>query len=316
MSRPLVTTGPLSLPPHRKAWDLAMVSTRRPPRCQGTLLLDTFGENAAGRNTSTPNTSADLQASLPSYAVLRGAGFVTAVGCVCAVPMLIDRDGEKVGLRVELQRLELAGKALGESLRRSALKALASTGECIDEKSVWLSADLVAAQWARLPRLETLDSKDSRTKFVERFKRILKARYTPEEAETGGCTSFPPYGVPVSAAGIDESLLEELTSHLGLPYARGSHYGLGWALHTQLVRHREIDFNGDEEREGLVLASMLGFVLGRAVPSQARRLNAEDQDELRRVQRGVATPVVSEDVLQYFPSDGRMLIVADISTPT
>ena len=298
-----------SLPRNSKA--SAMVSSRRPTSNQGTLLLDAFREDGAESNAPAAPcahvTDAELDASLPAFAVLRTAGFVTALGCVCAAAVL--REGHDVpGMHVDLRRLEIAGKALGKPLRRADVKAFAAVGLPTDQDSVVLDANLVSSQWKRLPRGLHHD-REARENFWSRYKRLLSGGHPQQK--WGVSAQLPLFGKPVTAAAVSEDTLARLMSHLDLPYATGRHYGLDWELLVGIKRHSDSDYL-EEERDAVALSTALSFVLGRAVPSRPRRLNAQDHDGLHHLRDALARGVLPQEMLRAFPSDGRMLIVNEL----
>ena len=159
--------------------------------------------------------AADRQASLPVFDVLQRVGFVTIVGCVCAVPMRSERGA--LGLLVCTARLQLAARAVNCSLHKRNVTAFMRAGIKVGGTGILLQPHVVREQWRCMGPQAREPSQDTRSHFARRFRRLITSSQNKKKIDDGpGALEVLAFGRPLSAQGVDDALLRDLLNCLGL----------------------------------------------------------------------------------------------------
>ena len=259
--------------------------------------------------------STDWKDSLPAFSALQKVGFVTAVGCVCCLPVR----GEDCILRLHVctVRLALAAKALGEPLAAKHIRAFMRTGQ-VDKRvdtQVIVECETLAEQWVSFDRLD-YGTSESRAKFASRLQAVSKkknAATLPMQNLSSEVARHFTWGVPCAKDSIDEEALEEFLRKTGGNYRAGAHYGLCWTpIHNQRLSYQ---FTFLDSINGCNPART-SFVVDMFVPGPSHILGANDRttEALQKLlscrSKALDTSPHPLDVLlEEAASDERMIVL-------
>lgn len=283
-----------------------------------TQCLDRYDAGATSSSNAKKATgilSKDWQDSRPAFSALQKVGFVTAVGCVCCLP--VRGEDRKIRLYVCTVRLALAAKALGEALTNKEIRAFMRTGH-IDKRvdtQVIVECDTLVEQWVSFDHLD-YGTCESRAKFVSRLHRLSRknqGQTLPVQNISSEPARHFAWGVPCTKDSIDEEVLEEFLSKTCGKYRLGAHYGLCWApipnhrlSHKFTLLDSSIDCN----------PAKTSFVADVFVPGSVHRLCANDKAThalqrllSRRSKDLEASPHPLDVLMDEVSSDERMILL-------
>ena len=207
----------------------------------------------------------DRKGSQPAFVVLRACGFITPLGCICAVPILHDSNPYFL---VCPERLKVAALALGMPLRKKTLMHFTRTGRPgADSLSLLIQPRLVADQWREVEKI-TVPS----ALFAERFWKY-SARVTWPHAKACMHPVFEWFGVGLPAEALDDSALRACFSAVDLAVASEQHYGFDW---LPLTIHRVSEVLLRRDASDGHFPSKLAFLTGYRIPGPPLRLEPGD----------------------------------------
>lgn len=246
------------------------------------------------------------------FAILHKVGYVTSLGCVCCIPVRVEKD--QIHLRVCTQRLVCAARALGESISKCQLRAFMRN--CSNDKEcpsmVSIDCKTLNHQWKSMSTLDDTTI-EHRAKFAARLKAsIHKKNWKPLISGENSPDIASDFGFPYAKEWIDEKLLSEflVATSLG-PYRPGAHYGLFWKSGP----HRRTSYATSVlDAQCGCHPSTMSFIHNLKIPGPMRVLNT-DEESGAALEKIISRRLVAADeerlplsvLLEKIPYDGRML---------
>lgn len=248
---------------------------------------------------------AHLQTALPAFHVLHQLGFLTALGCVCALPLITE--GDEAKLLVCVNKVKLAAKVLGAPLRKHHTDALKLVGEYVaaplnvEDDYILLSPRVVRKQWDRLREgnhgcAGVSNTIEDRRRIAERFKIFAKrqkgqgkpATSCPSSAKAKQNTPIREvarvaeildtwFAVPLPSDVVSPQDFQRLCHVLDVHYDPRAHYGFEWRPCNNSFRECADIVISDQKHQGS--PDELSFVLDCHVPGAALALTRSEHSE-------------------------------------